>query len=108
MDAITKATRKEGFNDALIFRQDRAKQVLAVLGVRELTVDEITDELVELGIIPHYNRNYVAPRLTELKEMGVVETCGTRKAKYSNKNIAVWRRVELPNLFGEPMPSPVY
>lgn len=108
MDAITKETRNEGYQESLVFRQDRAKVILEVLGVRELTVDEIVDELIERGVIPHYNRNYVAPRLTELEEMGIVETVGKRQARYSNKQIAIYRRVELPNLFGGPMPSPTY
>ena len=52
----------------------------------------IADELVAAGIIPYFNRNYVAPRLTELKDMGVVETCGRRKATRSPATEAVWRR----------------
>lgn len=66
------------------------------LGSRSMTVSEITDELVKAGRIPYYNRNYVAPRLSELKDMGVVETCGRRRSTHSTATEAVWRRKELP------------
>ena len=54
-----------------------------------------TDELVKAGRIPYYNRNYVAPRLSELKDMGVVETCGRRRSTHSTATDAVWRRKEV-------------
>ena len=60
-----------------------------------MTVSEITDELVKAGRIPYYNRNYVAPRLSELKDMGVVETCGRRRSTHSTATEAVWRRKEV-------------
>lgn len=66
--------------------------MLEVLGGREMTVSEITEELVTAGKVPYFNRNYVAPRLTELKDMGIVETCGRRKATRSDATEAVWRR----------------
>ena len=47
------------------------------------------------GRIPYYNRNYVAPRLSELKDMGVVETCGRRRSTHSTATEAVWRRKEV-------------
>lgn len=46
--------------------------ILETLGNRELTASEITEELVAAGRIPYFNRNYVAPRLTELKEIGIL------------------------------------
>lgn len=66
--------------------------ILETLGDREMTVSEITDELVETGRIPYYNRNYVAPRLAELKERGIVETCGRRISIRSTATEAVWRK----------------
>lgn len=70
--------------------------ILETLGSRSMTVSEITDELVKAGRIPYYNRNYVAPRLSELKDRGVVETCGRRRSTHSTATEAVWRRKELP------------
>ena len=40
-----------------------------------MTASEITEELVAAGEIPYFNRNYVAPRLTEMKQMGILKTC---------------------------------
>lgn len=94
MDKTTKRTRKESYEAVLPKVKDRSRLILETLGSREMTVSEITDELVEKGRIPYYNRNYVAPRLSELKDMGVVETCGRRKSTRSDASEAVWRRTE--------------
>ena len=93
MDEITKETRRESYDAILPKVKKRAREILQVLGARSMTVSEITEELVRTGVIPYFNRNYVAPRLTELKEIGVVETCGRRKATRSDATEAVWRRV---------------
>ena len=75
--------------------KERSRLILETLGSRSMTVSEITDELVKAGRIPYYNRNYVAPRLSELKDMGVVETCGRRRSTHSTATEAVWRRKEV-------------
>lgn len=93
MNATTKQTRRESYEAVLPKVNDRARMILETLGNREMTVSEIAEELVSTGKIPYFNRNYVAPRLTELKDMGIVETCGRKKATRSNATEAVWRRV---------------
>ena len=95
MNPITKATRKESYEAVLPKVNERSRVILETLGARAMTVSEITDELVAAGTLPYYNRNYVAPRLTELKDMGVVETCGRRKSTRSPATEAVWRRKEI-------------
>ena len=92
---ITKETRRESYDAILPKVKERARLVLETLGSRSMTVSEITEELVAAGRIPYFNRNYVAPRLTELKDMGIVETCGRRKATRSDATEAVWRRTEV-------------
>ena len=92
MDQITRETRRASYDAVLPKVNDRAKLVLETLGDNEMTVSEITDCLVDAGRLPYFNRNYVAPRLTELKDMGVVETCGRRKSTRSKATEAVWRR----------------
>ena len=94
MDATTRQTRKASYDAVLPKVKDRSRLILETLGSREMTVSEITDELVTAGKIPYYNRNYVAPRLSELKDMGVVETCGRRMSTHSPATEAVWRRKE--------------
>ena len=88
---ITKETRQEAYEAILPKINQRAKLVLDTLGSRSMTVSEITEELIRVGKIQYFNRNFVAPRLTELKDMGIVETCGRRKATRSNATEAVWR-----------------
>lgn len=92
MDQTTRETRRASYDAVLPKVNDRAKLVLETLGDKEMTVSEITDCLVDAGKIPYFNRNFVAPRLTELKDMGVVETCGRRKSTRSGATEAVWRK----------------
>lgn len=46
MDAITKQTRRESYEEVLPKCKERSRQILEVLGSRSMTVSEITDELV--------------------------------------------------------------
>lgn len=99
MSKTTKETRKASYEAVLPKAKERSRQILEVLGDRAMTVSEITDELEAAGTIPYYNRNYVAPRLTELKDAGVVETCGRRKSTRSPATEAVWRIKEKTSEF---------
>lgn len=80
MNSITKETRRESYDAILPKVKKRSRLILETLGDRQMTASEITEELVAAGKIPYFNRNYVAPRLTELKDIGVLETVGRRKA----------------------------
>ena len=92
MSKTTRETRRASYEAVLPKVNARSRLILKTLGGREMTVSEITDELVAAGRIPYYNRNYVAPRMTELKERGIVETCGRRISIHSSATEAVWRR----------------
>lgn len=94
MNQTTKETRRRSYDAVLPKRAARCRLILATLGNRELTASEITEELVAAGRIPYFNRNYVAPRLTELKEIGILTTVGRRKATRSDATEAVWARAE--------------
>lgn len=60
-----------------------------------ITVKDLSpEELVAAGEIPYFNRNYVAPRLTEMKQMGILKTVGRRKATRSDATEAVWARAQ--------------
>lgn len=93
-DNITRETRRASYDAVLPKVRERARLILETLGSKEMTVSEIVDELVACGEIPYFNRNFVAPRMTELKEMGIVETCGRRKSTRSKATEAVWKRKE--------------
>ena len=88
MNQTTKETRRRSY-DAVLPKRAARRLILETLGNRELTASEITEELVAAGRIPYFNRNYVAPRLTELKEIGILTTVGRRKATRSDATEAV-------------------
>ena len=94
MDEITKETRRESYDAIRPKCAKRSQLILDVLADNEMTASEITEELVRTGKIPYYNRNFVAPRLTELKEAGIVKTVGRRKATRSDATEAVWAKKE--------------
>ena len=94
MNQTTKETRRASYEAVLPKVKERSRLILETLGSRKMTVSEITDELVSAGKIPYFNRNFVAPRLSELKDKGIVETCGRRKSTRSAATEAVWKRAE--------------
>lgn len=94
MDQTTKATRRESYEAILPQSAARCRVILDILGDREMTASEITEELLSRRIVTYYNRNFAAPRLTELRKMGVIETVGRRKGTRSDKFEAVWARKE--------------
>lgn len=94
MSTNTMETRRESYEAIKPKRTDRRNLILEILGSRQMTASEITEELLAKGYIKYYDRNFVAPRLTELKEAGIVETVGKRLCKRTNKNVAVWARRE--------------
>lgn len=94
MDRTTRETRRQSYDAVLPKREKRCRLILETLGAREMTASEITEELVAAGEIPYFNRNYVAPRLTEMKQMGILKTVGRRKATRSDATEAVWARAE--------------
>ncbi len=93
MDDSTKTARRDAHESVKPKKNKRAVLILATLGVRKMTASEITEELVKAGALPYFNRNFVAPRLSEMKDVGLVETVGRRKATRSNIQESVWARV---------------
>lgn len=78
MNGITKQTRRQSYDGIRTRSGERCKLILETLGNRSMTVEEITDELVAAGHLKYYDRNFVAPRLTELKGAGVLEVVGKK------------------------------
>ena len=75
MDGITKQTRRQSYDGIRTRSGERCKLILETLGNRSMTVEEITDELVAAGHLKYYDRNFVAPRLTELKRRRSSGSC---------------------------------
>ena len=92
MSAITLMTRQLSLDDIKEKRKIRYEQILSRLDIPK-TAKEIAVELFELGLIPSTERNYTAPRLTELEKKGVVKVTGKKKCSYTGKTVAVYERV---------------
>lgn len=93
MNTITYQTRQMSLEDI----QDKAKiryiQILNRLDEPK-TAKELAVELYDLGFIPSTERNYTAPRLTELEKMGYVKAIDKKKCQYTGKTVAVYERTE--------------
>lgn len=72
MNSTTLETRQLSFTDIQDKKKKRYEQILNRLSNREMTAKEIAVEMFELGMIASTERNYTAPRLTELEQMGYV------------------------------------
>lgn len=92
--STTRETRRASYEAILPKGAARRQLILETLGSRHMTASEITEELLKAGKITYFNRNFVAPRLTELKKSGVIEVVGRRRATRSDATEAVWARKE--------------
>lgn len=92
---ITQQTRQMSFEDIKEKKKIRYEQILDILKNREMAAKEIAVELFDLGLIPSTERNYTAPRLTELVKMGVVKVVGKKECKWTGKQVAVYKANEV-------------
>lgn len=88
---ITYETRQMSFDDIKEKQKIRYIQILNRLD-KPKTAKEIAVELFDLGFIPSTERNYTAPRLTELEKMGYVRAIDKKKCGYTGKTVAVYGR----------------
>ena len=93
MNTVTMITRQLSFNDMQDQKRKRYEQILNRLG-KPKTAKELAVELFELGFIPSTERNYTAPRLTELEKMGFVKVIDKKKCEYTGKTVAVYERTQ--------------
>lgn len=87
---ITKQTKQLSFEDIKPKRKIRYEQILDRLLTGTKTAKEIAVELYDLQLIPSTERNYTAPRLTELEKIGLVRVIEKIKCKYTGKTVAVY------------------
>ena len=90
---ITAETRQMSFNDIQDKTKIRYIQILNRLDEPK-TAKELAVELFDLGFIPSTERNYTAPRLTELEKMGYVKATEKKKCKWTGKMVAVYERTQ--------------
>lgn len=90
---ITTQTRQMSFEDIQEKQKIRYIQILDRLDIPK-TAKEIAVELYDLGITPSTERNYTAPRLTELEKMGYVKAIDKKKCDYTGKSVAIYERTQ--------------
>ncbi len=89
----TLETRSEA--NETVDKKKRYKQIIDVLqGGKEMTAKEIAVEMCNRGYIPTSERNFTAPRLTELSKNGVVEPVGKQRCTYTGKTVCVYALLE--------------
>lgn len=77
-------------------RQKRYAQIKECLSEKpEQTAKEIAMMMCRKGYIPYSERNFTAPRLTELSRRGVVEAVGKKKCQWTGKTVAVYKLREV-------------
>jgi len=89
MDIITLENRRESYDS--LDKQKRYIQILEVLGKNKMTAKEIAVEMFKRGMIPNSERNFTAPRLTELSYEGIVEPIGKKKCEYTGKTVSIFQ-----------------
>lgn len=88
-EIVTYTTRSESNEN--VDKTKRYKQIIEILtGGKEMTAKEIAVEMWNRGYIPIPERNFTAPRLTELSYKGIVEPVGKEKCFYTGKTVAVY------------------
>ena len=91
---ITKETRRESYEAITPKITDRKSLILEIMKDRAMTAHEITEELLAKRYIKYYDRNFVSPRLTELKEDGMVEVVGKKFCSRTRRRVSVWKAIE--------------
>ena len=73
-------------------RETRYKQILEILCSNKYgyTAKEIAYILYHKKAIPTPERNFTAPRLTELTNKGTVEVIGKKKCAWTGRQVAVY------------------
>ena len=87
-EVTTYETRGEA--EKKVDKQKRYQQIIACLNEAPMTAKEIAYEMYRKGQIPTSERNFTAPRLTELMNKGVVEPIGKQRCVWTGKMVTVY------------------
>ena len=89
-ELTTLETRAEAYEE--VNKNLRYTQIIGVLRnyPAGLTAKEIAVKMCMKGDIPTSERNFTAPRLTELGKRGTVEPLGKKTCSYTGKRVTVW------------------
>ena len=89
---ITDITRQLAFEDIQEKIPSRQELILEIL-IKPMTAQEIADELYKLHLIIDNNRTRVAPRITEMEQLGLVKQVGAKKDYKSKKLVTIYAKV---------------
>ena len=93
--SITSETRRESYKAVLLTLNERQRNVLNVLTeCGNMTAQEVASELHLRDITPSDERNFAAPRLTELADVGLVRAIGKKPCYKSGRRVTVWAIVK--------------
>ena len=81
-------TRAE--SNETVDRETRYRQILEVLKDHRLTAKQIAYALYLKHLVPTPERNFTAPRLTELTQKGKVEPIGKTQCEWTGKTVTVY------------------
>lgn len=88
---ITDETRRESFETIKQNTAARRRVILDILTENGgMTAREVAAELHRRGITPTDERNFAAPRLSELYKARKIEAIGKKLCAHSGRNVAVW------------------
>lgn len=92
MNEITEKTRRESYEAAKPDAAARRHVILEILTENPdgMTAREVSAELHRRSITPTDERNYAAPRLTELYKDGKVICTSKRQCPLTKRYVAVW------------------
>lgn len=76
-------------------KQKRYKEIESILEGKQLTAKQIAVAMYEEGYTPTTERNFSAPRLTELAQMGRVEIVGKAVCEYTGRPVSVYELREV-------------
>lgn len=98
--AVTLQTRAAA--EKTVDKAQRKRQIEDVLKVMYImTAKEIAVDMQMRGLIPTSDRNFTAPRLTEMVKDGTVEVCGTKRCPYTGRRVSAYKltRHRFPDSF---------
>lgn len=82
-------TRRE--SNESIDCEKRYEQILNILKGKTMTAKEVAVEMNRRGFVPTSERNFAAPRLTELVKRGMVNVVGKKTCEYTSKKVAQYQ-----------------
>ena len=94
-ESPTLECRHDSHEEIINKKELRYKEIIECLKeVPQQTAKEIAMMMWQKNYIPTGERNYAAPRLTELSIKGIVEPIGKKVCDYTGKKVTVYQLVD--------------